>query len=183
MYTITREIGIDMGHRVTTHGSKCKNVHGHRYTIQATCSAGFLFKEGEQTDMVLDFGFLKEEMMRQIDQDFDHGFCIYRHDNLLSSFLEPQNESFESLLARIDKRRGIGIHCVLQEPTSIIGKLVIVPFIPTAEKLAEHWFRLLEKRVEVRSVNNAILQSVKVWETPNCSAVFERPSAWPAIIS
>ncbi len=63
MYTMSREIGIDAGHRVPTHGSKCKNLHGHRYTIQAICKAGFLQSEGEQKAMVIDFGFLKEEML------------------------------------------------------------------------------------------------------------------------
>ena len=60
---ITREIGIDMAHRVTHHGSKCKNIHGHRYTIHAMVK-GPLFESGEQQGMVLDFGFLKEEMMK-----------------------------------------------------------------------------------------------------------------------
>ena len=34
---LTRRIGIDMGHRVPDHGSKCRNPHGHRYEILATC--------------------------------------------------------------------------------------------------------------------------------------------------
>ena len=56
-HLISREISIDAGHRVTEHTSKCRNLHGHRYTIQAWCS-GPLFSEGEQGGMVLDFGFI-----------------------------------------------------------------------------------------------------------------------------
>ena len=63
LYTVARQIGIDAGHRIQTHGSKCRHLHGHRYLIEAVCEAGHLHQGGEQTDMVLDFGFLKEEMM------------------------------------------------------------------------------------------------------------------------
>lgn len=171
-YSIMREIGIDMGHRVTTHGSKCKNVHGHRYTIIANCRAEELHESGEQSDMVLDFGFLKDEMMKQIDQNFDHGFTLWIDDPLIRKFIEPTGEEWIELFKRIKVRIASSGHCLLEEPTSIIGKLIIVPFIPTAEKLAEHWFNLLEPRVHERSEGLARLSGIKVWETPNCSAVY-----------
>ncbi len=55
-YSVTRRISIDAAHRVSTHGSKCRNLHGHRYMIEATCvaRAGLLHEDGEQTDMVAD---------------------------------------------------------------------------------------------------------------------------------
>jgi 6-pyruvoyltetrahydropterin/6-carboxytetrahydropterin synthase len=169
MYTITRQIGVDAGHRVPTHGSKCKNVHGHRYTIEATCVAKSTHTEGEQQDMILDFGFLKEEMMKQIDEPCDHGFIIWRKDELLKYFLTGNIES--EVFERIDKRIVIAGECILEIPVSLIGKMCVVPFIPTAEKLAEHWFDKLKTRVEIRSKGVAKLMQVKVWETPNCSAV------------
>src|SRR4051812_45172843 len=89
-HTIAREIGIDMGHRVTFHGSKCRNLHGHRYTIQATCR-GPLFVEGEQQGMVLDFGFLKEIMMKEIDEPCDHGMALWVDDPICSLFM-TENE-------------------------------------------------------------------------------------------
>ena len=39
-FIVRRQIGIDAGHRVMTHGSKCRNMHGHRYTIEAHCQTG-----------------------------------------------------------------------------------------------------------------------------------------------
>jgi 6-pyruvoyltetrahydropterin/6-carboxytetrahydropterin synthase len=80
-HEITREIQIDAAHRVPDHGSKCKNLHGHRYVIQATCS-GPLFDSGPQSGMVVDFGFLKEEMMAAIDVPADHGTILYEDDSL-----------------------------------------------------------------------------------------------------
>lgn len=170
MYTITRQIGIDSGHRVPTHGSKCKNVHGHRYTIEATCVADAIHEEGEQQDMILDFGFLKEEMMKQIDEPCDHGFIIWHKDELLKYFLTGSIES--EVFERIDKRIRMAGECVLETPVSLIGKMCIVPFIPTAERLAEHWFNKLAPGVVERSRGLAKLMQLKVWETPNCNAVY-----------
>src|SRR5262245_26860983 len=84
-FEITREIGIDAGHRVTWHGSKCRNLHGHRYTVQALGS-GPLGGEGEQLGMVLDFGFLKEEMLAEIDAPCDHGMILWIDDPILREF-------------------------------------------------------------------------------------------------
>lgn len=161
-HLITREIGIDMGHRVTYHGSKCKNLHGHRYTIQATCE-GPLFVEGEQQGMVLDFGFLKEEMMNEIDASCDHGTALWVEDPFVVTFYPhlKQNELIDAC-----KKNGY-----LLLPSEF-GKTYLVPFVPTAENLAKHWFERLAPRVKARTENQATLVKVKVWETPNCSAEY-----------
>jgi len=158
-HLITREIGIDAGHRVTYHGSKCRNIHGHRYTIQATC-AGPLFDQGEQEGMVLDFGFLKEEMMDVIDGACDHGFIMWNKDPLLGTFLnmDPATLTHETEAHRITE--------------TAVGKMYVVPFVPTAENLARHWFDLLAKRVNERTDGQARMYQITVWETPNCSAQY-----------
>jgi 6-pyruvoyltetrahydropterin/6-carboxytetrahydropterin synthase len=171
-HLITREIGIDMGHRVTFHGSKCRNLHGHRYTIQATCS-GPLYDEGEQQGMVLDFGFLKDEMMLQIDSPCDHGFCFWVEDELVRSMFCPQdldgNFWYDKLKAEI-KERGYS------EPLGRDwSKIYVVPFVPTAENLARHWFDRLAPRVYTITQGQAALHNIKVWETPNCSAEYPGP--------
>ncbi len=155
-FEITREIGIDAGHRVTYHGSKCRNLHGHRYTIQATC-AGPLFPSGEQEGMVLDFGFLKDEMMRRIDVPCDHGMILWWKDPLLSSLIPGLSP------AMCDQSRAA-------EAVGVCGKLYIVPFVPTAEHLAKHWFEVLAPEIVIRSEDRARLKRVRVLETPNCWA-------------
>lgn len=161
-HTITREIGIDAGHRVTFHGSKCKNLHGHRYTIQATC-IGPLFVEGEQQGMVLDFGFLKEEMMDQIDTPCDHGMTLWIEDPFVDQFVTPEQKSCAYTDISILGYGGC---------TSHFGKLYLVPFVPTAENLAKHWYERLAPRVKERTNGQATIHSVKVWETPNCAASY-----------
>ncbi len=168
-YEITRQIGIDAGHRVTTHGSKCKNVHGHRYTIEATCVADVLIPDGEQQGMVLDFGFLKEEMMDHIDRPCDHGMILWVEDPLLDVFV-PQG--FRGSIKHDIKKHNLA-SLLVDSDLTLIGKLYVVPFVPTAEHLAEHWFDLLKPRVHERSSGAAYLHSITVWETPNCRARYE----------
>lgn len=159
-FSITREIGIDMGHRVTYHGSKCRNLHGHRYTIEATCT-GDLYESGEQEGMVLDFGFLKEEMMDVIDKFCDHGTTLWIKDPLLLDFIPDVTR--RSTVASTIARQGFDL--VLD---AITGKLYVVDFVPTAENLAKHWFDRLAPKITERSEGNASLSSIRVWETPNC---------------
>lgn len=168
-HLITREIGIDMGHRVTHHGSKCRNLHGHRYTIQATCS-GPLFVEGEQQGMVLDFGFLKEEMMNEIDDPCDHGMCLWIEDPFVD--ILAGDATFHRRM--IEQKGYSQITKVVGLPGGATtgGKFYIVPFVPTAENLARHWFQRLAPQVVKRSEGYATLSSLKVWETPNCSAQY-----------
>ena len=164
MFTITREIGIDAGHRVTHHGSKCKNLHGHRYTVQAVCHGGLIDK-GEQEGMVLDFGFLKEEMMKIIDEPCDHGFILWVDDPLLKQWITDE--------ARLDLIK-LNVEAVGYCLTSIEGqgKLYVLDSVPTAENLARHWFGRLQPLVASRSEGNAKLHKIIVWETPNCQAAY-----------
>lgn len=160
-HTITREIGIDMGHRVTYHASKCKNLHGHRYTIQAVCE-GPLAEGGEQDGMVVDFGFLKSLMMDEIDAPCDHGMCLWVHDPLTSVFLGP----LYGTVAKEVRLNGVAF------TEANIGKLVVLDVVPTAENLARVWFGWLKDGVTQLSQGRARLLSVKVWETPNCMAEY-----------
>ncbi len=84
-HLIMRKIEIDAGHRIPDHASKCKNLHGHRYVIEATCR-GPLFDAGEQRGMVIDFGFLKALMVEHIDGPCDHGTILYQGDELVAAW-------------------------------------------------------------------------------------------------
>ena len=166
-HLITREIGIDMGHRVTYHGSKCKNLHGHRYTIQATCS-GPLYEEGEQQGMVLDFGFLKTEMMDIIDKYCDHGMVLWVEDPIVQK-IALDNEFIEHLIQTDIDSQGWSF---IVDEHEIFGKLYVVNFVPTAENLAKHWYDRLKPRVAEITGGQATLEQIKAWETPNCSAQY-----------
>ena len=171
IYAVTRHIAIDAGHRIMTHGSKCRHLHGHRYRIEATAEAAALQPSGEQTDMVLDFVFLKDEMFAEIDEPCDHGFIASCYDTeLLSMFAPGGIAPFAWIEALQQRTRQHGF--VATTECRLGTKLYVISGQPTAEFLARHWFERLAPRVAARSAGVATHKAVVVWETPNCRAEF-----------
>ena len=166
-FSATREIQIDAGHRIPDHRSKCKNLHGHRYVIQATFSSDHLVAAGSEKGMVKDFAFMKEIMMDEIDRLCDHGLMIYHGDPLLKLLLVHDVTHFDAQLA------GIMGHVTINGGHGITGiesqKLYITDFVPTAENLAKHWYDRLTNRVFATG-EPFTLDRVRVFETPNCFA-------------
>lgn len=160
---ICRQIGIDMGHRVPDHASKCKNLHGHRYTIEAFVTAEVTQEPGQERGMVMDFGFLKQAMMDVIDVQFDHTTTLWAKDPQLAHILGPSygnvyDNAYRSAVAETEWG---------------FGRLNVIQLTPTAENLAKIWFYMLEPEVERMSDGRAILVKLQVWETPNCYVDFQ----------
>lgn len=171
-FTLSRRIAFDAGHRIMTHGSKCRNLHGHRYQVEATCAAHHVHTDGEQEGMVVDFGFLKEDMLRLIADPCDHGFIVALADIELLKMFAPTDESFTDWQNGV--RQTVTRHgAALTDRTRLSTKLYVVPFQPTAEQLARHWYELLAPTVIQRSADLARLVAVQVHETPNCIACYQ----------
>jgi 6-pyruvoyltetrahydropterin/6-carboxytetrahydropterin synthase len=139
---ITRRLEIDAGHRIPNHGSKCKNLHGHRYVLEATVTAEDLVKDGEQEGMVLDFGFLKQDMVEVLHDVYDHRFMLYVDDPL-----------------RQHLNGAPGLVIVPEVPTA--ENLARLWGTVLAERIRE--------RV-TRDDHSMYLSRFTVWETPNCRA-------------
>lgn len=166
-FCVTREHGIDMAHRVPKHGSKCRNLHGHRYTIVATYE-GPLYAEGEQDGMVIDFGFIKEDYVKLLDTHFDHGTTLSIDDPLVNMFCPTIHDTTTAQQAILER----GFYRVPDSRVHTqIGKLVLLGGAPTAEYLAKIWQKNLDVRVKQR-FPNVRCSMVVVWETPNCSATY-----------
>lgn len=75
--TVTRRITLDAGHRVPGHLGQCRNLHGHTYTIEATVE-GDVPADG----MVIDFGVLKDALIEEVHQSWDHAFLVHKLDTL-----------------------------------------------------------------------------------------------------
>ena len=124
LVTVTRRIEFDMGHRVPNHKSQCKNLHGHRYVLEATVAGPVVTRQGASDEgMVVDFGDLKAVLMEQVHARFDHGFMMYERD--------PLAELFRGLTDQ---------------------KIIFVPFIPTAEEIAAEIFRTTRDKLAERSL-------------------------------
>lgn len=170
-HVVSRRIEIDAGHRLSTHGSKCRNLHGHRYVIEAEATADALRENGEQSGMALDFAFLKTEMRVLIDDPCDHGLILWAGDTDAVSMLAPAGRDPISWVAETAARvetEGF----VSTTDTRLGWKLYLVDGQPTAETLARHWFERLAPRVIEKSDGLARLSALTVWETPNCRATW-----------
>lgn len=125
MRTITRELAFDAGHRLVGHESKCRHLHGHRYTVQVTVLDTGLDSVGR----VIDYSKIKEVVGGWIDENLDHNMILNSEDLLLFSstvfgdkkpyILAHTNPTAENLVRHIaDKAQellsplGIRLHSV-----------------------------------------------------------------------
>ena len=142
MVTCTRVIGIDVGHRVVRHESKCRHLHGHRYTIEITAEA----EELDSVGRVIDFGVLKEEVGGWLLDHWDHGLVIWE--------LDPLAEALTELVVSEGQTQ----------------KVFLAEFNPTAENMAKFLLRDLCPSLLRLSDSGVVVSKVVVWETPNCKA-------------
>jgi 6-pyruvoyltetrahydropterin/6-carboxytetrahydropterin synthase len=152
---ISKEVEFDAGHRVPSHGSKCRNPHGHRYRVRVTCEGPIVDDPGAPDDgMLVDFGDLKVLMNERIHDELDHGFICHHADPLL------------------DVLHAAG----LDDPNAPLGWHVIeFPYIPTAENLARWCWHELVDPIAHRFRDGLRLVEVAVWETPTSVAYYEGP--------
>lgn len=143
--TISRRIEWDMAHRLgplcTT---KCRNLHGHRYTALATLAA----ETTNELGMVLDFGDAFRAMSEFVDGSLDHACIVDRTDGPLLAFLTEQG----------DKR------CEVDFPTTVENLCAWL-----AARFQEGFDALPGARE--RGVR---LVALRVYETPNCYADWSR---------
>ncbi len=103
--TCTRRIEFDAAHRVLEHESKCRNLHGHRYVIEAS----FTSNELDSIGRVIDFGIIKERLGTWVDSNWDHTTILFDKDKTLGKaisdvtsqrvFYLPCNPTAENMAA------------------------------------------------------------------------------------
>lgn len=141
MYYLKTSASFDSAHFLSGYNGKCSNIHGHHWTIEVKIKCNELQQNGDKMGMLIDFAEFKKAV-RSIADSFDH-VLIYEKDSLKSTTLEALNdENF---------------------------RLIEVPFRPTAENFAHHFYELL--------LNQGLnICSVAVYETPVNCAVYEENS-------
>jgi 6-pyruvoyltetrahydropterin/6-carboxytetrahydropterin synthase len=94
--------------------------------------------------MVVDFGDLKRLVNTKIVDEIDHSFMYWQGDEAISALAHANSEF----------------------------KMHAVPFIPTAECITQDLARKIQELFAAEAPQ-LILQSVQVYETPNCWALWE----------
>lgn len=140
---ITRRLEFDAGHRIPSHASNCRHLHGHRYALEVTLYGDIITAEGApEQGMVMDFAHIKAIAQERVVNSWDHAFLVHRGDRAVLEFLN-----------------------------SIPGhKTVVLDAPPTAENLAIAAFRILDAAYRDTYGNHLRLERVRIYETPNCWA-------------
>ena len=143
MITITRKLEFDAGHRIPDHKSQCRNLHGHRYTLEITLVGEIIEEEGSSDNgMIMDFSDVKALAKAYLVDVWDHAFLVYAKDTAVRSFLSS-----------------IPDH-----------KTVVIDKIPTVENLARTAFDALRNVYRDRYGTGLRLHKLVLHETPNCWA-------------
>ena len=85
---IAKEFTWEMGHRLTFHKGKCKNLHGHSYKCMVELTG-----EPDQNGMVLDYYDVKKIIEPLIDE-MDHSFMVFSSDKELMHALQTLNSRY-----------------------------------------------------------------------------------------
>jgi 6-pyruvoyltetrahydropterin/6-carboxytetrahydropterin synthase len=149
MLTITRKLEFDAGHRIPDHKSQCRNLHGHRYTLEITLTGAVIEEEGSSDNgMIMDFSDVKALANAHLVDVWDHAFLVYKKDSAVLEFL-----------------------------ASIPGhKTVVIDRIPTVENLAQTAFDILKAVYQDRYGTGLRLHKLVLHETPNCWAEITGPN-------
>ena len=79
MISCTRKLEFDSAHRILNHESKCRTLHGHRYTVEVTvCS-----EELDSLGRVVDFSEIKKMIGGWLDTNWDHNTILHKDDMLV----------------------------------------------------------------------------------------------------
>ena len=143
MLTITRKLEFDAGHRIPDHKSQCRNLHGHRYTLEITLTGAVISVEGNSDNgMIMDFSDIKALAKEHLVDPWDHAFLVYQHDTAVREFL-----------------------------ATLPGhKTVVIDRIPTVENMAQLAFDILKVAYTDRYGTGLHLHKLVLHETPNCWA-------------
>lgn len=138
VYKLVSEHSMDSAHFLKDYDGKCSNIHGHRWRVVAEIFSESLIEEGNERGMIVDFTTFKKDIKELVDA-YDH--CLIIEEGSLKKEL----------------------HSLLLESNFLIKEL---PFRPTAENLAEFFFKELQGR-------NHPMKSLTIYETPNNAATYE----------
>lgn len=96
---ITKQFDFETGHALYGYDGKCKNVHGHSYKLSVTVF-GQPIKDTSNVKygMVIDFGDLKNIVLSEIVDKFDHATVFNKNTPHLELAKELENRGHNIIL-------------------------------------------------------------------------------------
>lgn len=75
MYVLKTKDSFDSAHFLYGYDGKCKNIHGHRWTVEIEIQTEKLEEEGQIRGMCVDFSTLKADLKEETGC-FDHALIV-----------------------------------------------------------------------------------------------------------
>lgn len=152
-HEVTRFHDFSMGHRVVGHEGKCKYLHGHNYRVHFTC-IGTTLPHGVSLDdvgRVIDFSVINALLCEWLEDNWDHKMILWDQDPVA----DICSDQFAT-----------------EEERIFDDSIVLVPFNPTAENIAEYLVEVVGPQQLTLATNNVRLIRVTIDETRKCSATY-----------
>ena len=89
-FRLTKEITFCYGHRLLNYEGKCRYLHGHNGKAEIVVEGAELDHRG----MLVDFGDIKKDMKRWIDDNLDHRMLLNRDDPIIPILQEQREPLF-----------------------------------------------------------------------------------------
>ena len=126
MYSLVSEASFDSAHFLAQYEGKCRNIHGHRWTVKVEIFGEKLQENGSKREMLIDFGELKSELKKLVDF-YDHSLII-------------EKNTMREITLNVLKEDGF--------------RIIEVEFRPTAENFAKNFYDyFIEKGFSVKSIS------------------------------
>jgi 6-pyruvoyltetrahydropterin/6-carboxytetrahydropterin synthase len=130
---LTKKFFFETGHALYGYDGKCRNVHGHSYSLDVTVIGTPITEVGHvKLGMVIDFGDLKKIVKSEIVDIFDHTTVFNKNT--------PHVE-----LAKELENRGHRILLVDYQPTS---EMMLLDFAERIQKLLPPEIKLHSMRLQ-----------------------------------
>ncbi|RPI20343.1 MAG: 6-carboxytetrahydropterin synthase [Acidobacteria bacterium] len=81
MHTIVKRLSFCYGHRLMDYGGKCRHPHGHNGLLEIELAGEALDPRG----MLIDFGEVKAQLVRFVDEELDHRMLLRQDDPLVKA--------------------------------------------------------------------------------------------------
>ena len=80
MLSVTKRFEFSAAHHLLNHGGRCKNPHGHNFSLEVEVSGSKMW-EGQEKGMIIDFGKLKKIVNEYIIDVLDHTYLNDKYEN------------------------------------------------------------------------------------------------------